>query len=227
MSEKKYVLTMIEKFAKPGAIFAMVADSYDIYKFCDMLGEDDEIREKIIAHGKTGGLVVIRPDSGDPLVVLPTLIRKLDKYFGSVRNEKGYKVLNNVRLIWGDGINELSIRTILMKLVSMEGYSADNIAFGIGGALLQIVNRDTQKFAMKCSAAMINGEWVDVFKDPITDSGKKSKKGRFMVVRENGQIKTVPYDESKADSDIMKVRYNNGKSYNEITFNEVRANSEM
>lgn len=227
MSEKKYVLNMIEKFAKPGAIFAMVADSYDIYKFCDMLGEDTEIREKIIAHGKTGGFVVIRPDSGDPVVVLPALIRKLDKYFGSVRNEKGYKVLNNVRLIWGDGINELSIRTILMKLVSMEGYSADNIAFGMGGALLQIVNRDTQKFAMKCSAAMINDEWVDVFKDPITDKGKKSKKGRFMVVRENGVIKTVSYDESLKDADMLKVRYKNGNSYNEITFNEVRANSEM
>lgn len=48
-----------------------------------------------------------------------------------------------------------------------------------------------------------------------------------MVVRENGQIKTVPYDESKADSDIMKVRYNNGWAYNEISFNQVRANSEM
>ena len=30
----------------------------------------------------------------------------------------------------------------------------------MGGALLQGIDRDTQKFAMKCSAAQINGVWV-------------------------------------------------------------------
>lgn len=213
---------MVKQFSKPGAIYAVVSDSYDIYKAVDMWGTG---LKDLVING--GGTLVIRPDSGDPAIVVPKLLEKLDGYFGSVKNSKGFKVLNNVRIIWGDGINELSIQTILMRAVSIGGFSADNIAFGMGGALLQIVNRDTQKFAMKCSAAMINGEWVDVFKDPITDSGKKSKKGRFMVVRENGQIKTVPYDESKADSDIMKVRYNNGKAYNEISFTQVRANSEM
>lgn len=213
---------MVKQFSKPGAIYAVVSDSYDIYNAVDMWGT--ELKDLVI---NGGGTLVIRPDSGDPAVVVPKLLKKLDQYFGSTVNEKGFKVLNNVRIIWGDGINELSIRTILMVAVTMNKFSADNLAFGMGGALLQIVNRDTQKFAMKCSAAMINGEWVDVFKDPITDSGKKSKKGRFMVVRENGQIKTVTYDESKADSDIMKVRYNNGKAYNEISFTQVRANSEM
>jgi nicotinamide phosphoribosyltransferase len=227
MSEKKYVLNMLNNFAKPGAIFAMVADSYNIYDFVEMISSDEEIKKKIIEHGKTGGITVIRPDSGDPAVVVPKLLEMLEKGFGTVKNDKGYKVLNYVRLIWGDGINELSIKTIIMRAVSFAGFSADNLAFGMGGALLQIVNRDTQKFAMKCSAAMINGVWVDVFKDPITDSGKKSKKGRFMVIRENGEIKTIPYDETKKDLDIMKVRYADGSRFNEISFSQVRANSEM
>ena len=59
----------------------------------------------------------------------------------------------------------------------MSGYSADNIAFGMGGGLLQHVNRDTMKFAMKCSAIVKDGHVVEVYKDPITDQGKKSKKG--------------------------------------------------
>lgn len=225
-SEKKYVLTMIDKFAKPGAIFAMVADSYDIYNFCDILGEDEEIREKIIAHGKTGGLVVIRPDSGDPAVVIPKLLNKLEKYFGATKNEKGYKVLNNVRLIWGDGINELSINTILMVVMTMNGFSADNIAFGMGGALLQIVNRDTQKFAMKCSAAFIDGKWVDVFKDPVTDPEKKSKSGRFMLIKDNNGFQTIPYNEQLAHNDLLKTRYINGVSKNETNFQQIRLNSE-
>jgi nicotinamide phosphoribosyltransferase len=85
-------------------------------------------------------------------------------------------VLNNVRIIQGDGIDHASIRSILFSL-TIAGYSADNIAFGQGGALLQQVNRDTLKFAMKCSAARVNGEWRDVYKDPVTDTGKKSKRG--------------------------------------------------
>ncbi len=213
---------MVKQFSKQGSIYAVVSDSYDIYNAVDMWGT--ELKDLVI---KNGGTLVIRPDSGDPAVVVPKLLHKLDKYFGSVVNNKGYKVLNNVRIIWGDGINELSIRTILMVAMTMNGFSADNLAFGMGGALLQIVNRDTQKFAMKCSAIYRDGEWIDVFKDPITDSGKKSKKGRFMVIRENGEIKTIPYDEAKKDLDIMKVRYADGSRFNEISFSQVRANSEM
>ena len=65
--------------------------------------------------------------------------------------------MNNVRLIQGDGVNEHTIRTILGGFQAY-GWSADNIAFGMGGALLQQIDRDTQKFAMKCSSITVNGE---------------------------------------------------------------------
>jgi nicotinamide phosphoribosyltransferase len=224
MSEKQYVLNMIDKFATPGAVFAIVADSFNVFKFCEMLGDDPEIREKIEKHGKTGGLLVIRPDSGDPVEVIPRLLQSLDKNFGSITNEKGYKVLNNVRLIWGDGINKLSIRSILRMIVDVMGFSADNIAFGMGGALLQIVNRDDLQFAMKCSSAFIGNEWVDVFKDPITDKGKKSLAGLLDVFEVDGKlvvqkVETLANFESK-----MKVRYMNGELKNQISFVEVREN---
>lgn len=212
---------MVKQFSKPQSIYAVVSDSYDIYNAVDMWGT--ELKQLVIDGG---GTLVIRPDSGDPSIVIPKILHKLDKYFGSTVNSKGYKVLNNVRVIWGDGINELSIKTILTVCVDVNGFSADNLAFGMGGALLQQVNRDTQKFAMKASAICINGVWHDVFKDPITDRVKASKKGRFMVVSENGEIKTVPLDESQLDRDIMKVRYSNGQSLNDINFSQVRANSE-
>ena len=48
----------------------------------------------------------------------------------------------------------------------------------MGGALLQKVDRDTMKFAFKCSAIQIGGEWRDVYKDPATDHGKRSMKRR-------------------------------------------------
>lgn len=212
---------MVEQFSKEGSIYAVVSDSYDIFNAVENIwGKElaDLVRER-------KGTLVIRPDSGDPVEVLPKLLMSLYKNFGGVKNDENYIVLNNVRLIWGDGINERSIRSILRMVVDVMGFSADNIAFGMGGALLQIVNRDTMKFAMKASAAMINGEWVDVFKDPITDAGKASMKGRFSVVVEDGQYKNVPMIQT-GEGDQLKVRIVNGHPTNELSFAEVRANSE-
>lgn len=230
--EKQYVLNMLDQFAKPGAIVAMVADTYDIFEFANLIGDDPEIKERIVAHGKTGGFVVIRPDSGDPVKINIQLIEILGQKFGYTINDKGFKVLNSVRIIQGDGVNELSIRSILGAFMAM-GWGADNIAFGMGGALGQMVNRDTQKFAQKASAICINGEWKDVFKDPITDSGKKSKKGRVTLYKSDGQFisgvegvtPTSWTDKSTVWMPALEEVYRNGKLVKECTFAEVRNNA--
>ena len=95
-------------------------------------------------------------------------------------NDKGYKVLNNVRIIQGDGIDGADeIDSILYNLCEIGGFSADNLAFGMGGGSLQQVNRDTLKFAMKLSAVKVDGEWRDAFKCPADAPWKASKGGRF------------------------------------------------
>jgi nicotinamide phosphoribosyltransferase len=83
-----------------------------------------------------------------------------------------------VRLIQGDGITADSIKGILDSIIGA-GWSTDNLSFGSGGGLLQKVDRDTLKFAFKCSYAVVNGEGRPVYKQPITDGGKASKSGRF------------------------------------------------
>lgn len=65
-------------------------------------------------------------------------------------------------------------------------WSADNVAFGSGGALLQKMHRDTQKCAYKCSFATVDGENRDVYKEPVTDKAKKSKKGAFEAAWQGG-----------------------------------------
>ena len=231
MSERQYALNMIDKFAKPGAIFAMVADSYDVFKFCNMIGDDPEIKAKIEAHGATGGFVVIRPDSGDPVTVNRQLIEILGEKFGYTVNAKGFKVLNNVRLIQGDGINELTVRSILGAFMAM-GWSADNIAFGMGGALLQIVDRDTQRFAMKSSSACIDGIWVDVQKDPVTDPGKKSKAGRVSLYKNGREYRsdvTTPLGWTDFGvgswTEVLEEVYRDGKLIRDMNFDQVRSNS--
>ena len=219
---------MLKQFGREGSILAVVSDSYDVFNAAENLW-GGKLKEEVIASGAT---VVIRPDSGDPETVCRKLVQILHKQFGAVKNDKGFYVLNNVRLIQGDGVNEQSIRSILGSFMAY-GYSADNIAFGMGGALLQQIDRDTQRFAMKCSSARINGKWVDVQKDPITDSGKKSKAGRVTLWTNSGgefaSGVTAPTGWSDKGiggwTDALQVVFQNGNLFNEIDFATVRANS--
>lgn len=225
-NEVKAYDNMLTQFAKPGSIVAVVSDSYDIFNAASKLW-GEELKQKVIDSGAT---VVIRPDSGDPDTVCRKLVEILGQKFGYTVNDKGYKVLNNVRIIQGDGVNEQTIRTILGGFAAY-GWSADNIAFGMGGALLQQVDRDTQKFAMKCSAALINGEWVDVQKDPVTDSGKKSKAGRVQLWESGGEfISSVNRpntwtDRGTAWAPVLQEVFRDGKLVTEYTFEQVRANA--
>lgn len=182
-NEAQAYRNMLRNFAKPGSIVAVVSDSYDIFNAVENLW-GGELKQEVIDSGAT---LVIRPDSGDPVEVVTKVAKLLDSKFGSTINDKGYKVLNVVRIIQGDGINIDTVSAILESL-KQNGFSADNVAFGMGGALLQAAQRDDQKFAMKCSAALIGDEWVDVYKDPITDKGKTSKKGRLALIDNKNSV---------------------------------------
>jgi len=231
-NETKSFSNMMELYAKPNSISAYVSDSYDIYEACRKWGT--ELKDKVIA---SGGTIVIRPDSGDPAVVVRDCLIILDKYFGHTM-VKGYRLLNNVRIIQGDGINHKSIEDILFN-AKIAGYSADNIAFGQGGALLQAVDRDTLKFAMKCSAIAVREQtgnredgilgklvWRDVYKDPITDSGKVSKRGRFSVIKNGTKYETVGLIPG-SDRDELKPRFMNGVLVNTTTLDAVRERAKI
>lgn len=216
---------MLKQFGGKYPIISVVSDSYDIFNAVQkMWGE--ELKAEVL---ESGSMLVVRPDSGDPAEVVSKVALILDAAFGSTVNTKGYKVLNGVRIIQGDGINEESIRDILSALRGY-GFSADNVVFGQGGALLQQVDRDTCRFAMKASAAKIDGRWIDVFKDPVTDTVKHSKKGRLMLYRdrETGELFTgIEAHGAQEKYDLMlDTVFLNGKIVKEYSFKEVRENSE-
>lgn len=211
---------MLKRFAKPGSMVAVVSDSYDIY---NATGEiwGKKLKQQVLDSGAT---VVIRPDSGDPLMVPIEIIQVLSERFGYTVNSKGYKVLHpSVRVIQGDGITIDSLPTIISNL-ERAGFAIDNLAFGMGGGLLQHVNRDTQKFAMKTSAVRVKGEWRDVYKDPVGDHGKQSKKGQLALIRESGKWETVRY-EGWAWADHMVPVFRDGVVQKDWTFAEIRERS--
>ena len=219
-NEKDAYKNMIDKYKENG-IFAVVSDSYDIFYAADVIW-GQELKQDVI---DSGAIVVIRPDSGDPVEVVAKLLSILDARFGSTKNARGYRLLNNVRIIQGDGINETIIRAILERAMSMQ-YSADNLAFGMGGALLQGMDRDTQKWAMKCSAMKIDGEWRDVYKAPVTDTGKVSKRGRVTLVLDDyNNYRTVPEYAVGDQVEVLEVVFEDGHIVKEYSFEEVRTNS--
>ena len=215
---------MIRQYGKPGAIFACVSDSYDVYAAIEHLW-GSRLKQEVIDSGAT---LVVRPDSGNP----PDVVEKCAQLTGPrIRQhpeQQGLQGPESRSADSGDGVNPVSIKEILERLKGA-GFAADNIAFGMGGALLQQLNRDTQKFAMKCSAARIDGKWVDVFKDPVTDPGKVSKKGRLDLMRDGTtrEFLTFAIDETPASqpSELVEV-FRDGEITKEWTFAEVRARSE-
>jgi len=214
---------MVGQFGKPGAIYAVVSDSYDLYAAIEHLW-GEALRQQVIDSGAT---LVVRPDSGDPETVVARTLELLAERFGTTVNSKGYRVLNTVRVIQGDGVNPVSIKAILDRTLK-DGFSASNIAFGMGGALLQQLNRDTQKFAYKTSAAKVAGAWRDVFKDPVTDSGKRSKRGLLGLARDSGAWRTVAVEGEQfaptgGGENLLAPVWRNGALLIDQTFAQVRA----
>ena len=199
----------------PTGIVACVSDSFDIFRACnEYWGE--ELKEQILNRD---GVLVIRPDSGDPVFTLLKIFGILMDKFGFTINEKGYKVLpQQVRVLQGDGVNIDSIRAIYGAL-EVNGISAENLVLGMGGALLQKVDRDTQKFAFKCSHAIVNDKDIDVQKNPLEMDGhgtlsrsfKKSKAGRLKLIKTNEGYKTVREEEFPDSKDELVTVFENGK----------------
>lgn len=218
--ETEAYANMLKQFSGAGKIVAVVSDSYDLWNAIDNIW-GEELKDKV---EENGGTIVIRPDSGDPVEIVTETIERLMNRFGNRTNDKDYRVLPDyVRVIQGDGISSRMIAEIL-EAMKDKNQSAANIAFGMGGELLQKVNRDTMKFAMKASAAKIRGQWVDVYKDPITDQGKKSKRGRLALIRNgNGRYETIRENKLNGQENLLGTVYKNGKLIIEHNFEEIRA----
>ncbi len=219
---------MLHCFAAPNSLVAVVSDSYDLFNAVENLW-GDKLKQEVIDSKAT---VVIRPDSGHPATIVLKTAQLLEKKFGITRNKKGFRVLNNIRIIQGDGINEDSIKEILDTLLE-HGYSATNIAFGMGGGLLQDLNRDSLKFAMKASNVIVDGEHREVFKDPITDPGKRSKGGKLDLIKEEnypylGAYKTVKLSPGhiQCPNSEMQIVFENGELFSEDNLETIRRRSQ-
>lgn len=236
----------------PIGILSLVSDTWDLWRviidYCVVL--KDEILDR-------NGKLVIRPDSGDPVDILCGLntnqkymdnadgerfvdttkpeykgvIELLYEIFGGTITSTGYKKLHEkIGAIYGDSINILRADQIDERMMS-KGFATTNYVLGVGSYSLQYVTRDTHGFAQKATYVEIdmgNGpEGIEIFKDPITDSGvKKSARGLIAVnLDENdGYVlkDQATWDDVLSDSNCMLPIFKDGSLMNSVDFDTIR-----
>ena len=197
-------------------LVSVVSDSWDIYNACENLW-GNELYDDVVSEDRT---LVVRPDSGDPNVVVPSCMDILGDKFGYTVNDKGFKVLPNyIRLIQGDGISRHTLPGLLDSIMDA-GWSLDNIVFGSGGGLLQNCDRDTLRFAMKCNWVDVDGEVRGVYKKPASDQSKNSKEGKLKLVEGNNGLETV--NQTDPREDVLVEVFRNGELLVDVSFDEVR-----
>lgn len=207
--------------APEGGIISVVSDTWDIFNAAKMWGLLVEVvRQRNLT-------LVVRPDSGKIWDVLPRVLSTLRSEFGATKNSKGFDVLNNVKVLWGDGINEDTCHEAF-EIAEILKISADSIITGSGGGLMQAnIDRDTCKFAFKASAVEVDGKWSGIAKDPITDQGKQSKKGLLDLKydEELGQYWTVDLFNNNSGllPSALVTYFENGKVLHKDSLEDIRA----
>jgi len=214
---------MMQQF--PTGLVAVVSDSWDIMGACEFLW-GHHLKDEVLARD---GTVVIRPDSGVPHEIVPDVFDVLGKRFGYTVNEKQFRELPpQVAVIQGDGMDYDECGRILEAL-NRRGWSSNQLAFGMGGALLQRLHRDTQRCAFKCSYVEVDGEQRPVSKLPTTDNSKASKAGRMKVIRNENTKQWTTYTEDhehyefiKPEHDQLREVFRDGELLIEVTLSDVR-----
>ncbi len=215
--------TMLERFARYGTL-SVVSDSYDIsHAVSDTWGKalHDAVKQ-------SGAMLIVRPDSGDPIDTPVQVVAQLAYAFGTSLNSRGYKVIDHrVRVMQGDGVSPQDMTMILGRMEAL-GFAADNIYFGIGSQLIQKVSRDTYSFAMKANAFMDEtGRWHDMAKRPATMQEKGSKAGRQAVVEELAELAACRLDEIGNRRNHLLPVYEDGNLLKDWTFEEIRARARV
>lgn len=162
-------------------------------------------------------------------------IEVLWEIFGGTETSTGHKMLDShIGLIYGDSITTKRAAEILDRL-EKKGFASLNVVFGVGSYTYQCNTRDTFGFAVKATHTVVDGESVSIFKDPITDSKKKSAKGllqvgaRKLIYGEDGEV--VSYDEivltddvtpEVEDTGLLTTLFEDGKFVRQETLMDIR-----
>ena len=228
--EVAFINYLMDNQTKTG-VLSIVSDTWDFWRL--VTEYLPKMKDKIMARD---GTVVIRPDSGDPVDIIcgthaklggdtpeqRGLIECLWDVFGGTTTDKGYKLLDShIGAIYGDAITLERQKQIIERL-KQKGF-VPSVVLGIGSYSFQYVTRDTHGSAIKATNIVKDGRDLAIFKNPKTDTSKKSAKGLLRVEKENGRF--VMYDEQtrkQESTGLLKEVFRNGNLLHETSLKEIR-----
>lgn len=153
-TEDQAIDRMIEQFGD--GIFSFVADSYDYARGIRKLaGRAAVVRAK-------GGVLVGRPDSGDPVACVLEGLRVFADAFGYTVQEAGLKVLTHASIIQGDAVSDRLLFESLYPAMFEAGFCPSNLAIGMGEENHRAL-RSEMEHAYKTCAVGVRG--ADVQED--------------------------------------------------------------
>lgn len=221
----------------PTGIVSIVSDTYDLWNVLENYAKSrfDTIMNR-------DGKLVFRPDSGDPVKIIcgdpesdNPLAREgaleiLWRIFGGTINEKGFKVLDpHVGLIYGDGMYFERFE-MMLETMKEKGFASSNLVIGVGGLLLQNHNRDEFGYSLKATHIIRHSTGsVNIYKDPITDPGKKSKCGFMKLDYCSETNKFVTIDQVTPEEEktgLLQPVFRNGKVLKRYSLEQLRGNIE-
>lgn len=219
----------------PKGILSVVSDTWDLWHVIGSILP--AMKAQIM--GRPGKLV-IRPDSGDPVLILTGdatqlpgtlphkgVVEALWDLFGGTINAAGFKVLDShIGAIYGDSITEERARLICERL-KKKGFASTNVVYGIGSFTYQYVTRDTNGFAVKATWAKVSGVERMLFKNPVTDNGeKKSARGRIVIRHGEGGLQMIDgltLDQQADHTDnLLQPVWRDGRFLRKTTLAEIR-----
>lgn len=231
----KYLITEVE----PKGFVSVVSDTWNFWNILTYVVP--ALKDVIMARD---GRVVIRPDSGDPVLIVcgdpkgateeerKGAIELLWETFGGTYTSKGFRQLDpHIGCIYGDSISLDRCQEICKRLAA-KGFASTNIVLGIGSYTYQFITRDTLGFALKTTFGIFGGKEKALFKDPITDKDrfKKSQKGMVAVVHDDMTNDLKYIDglgvESRNqlfETDILRTIFLNGELLVDEDFRTIRA----
>lgn len=197
----------------PNGALSIVSDTYDFWH--NVTVNLPKLKDVIMNRD---GFISIRPDSGDPVEIMcgkdmespvtpqeKGLIETLWDIFGGTVNSKGYKVLDShIRAIYGDSMTPERTQEIYDRL-KKKGFSVDNYVLAAGSYTYQMNTRDSFGMAVKATHAIIDGKDTPLFKNPKTDSGKRSQRGAVTVFYED---ETLKFEDNLTMKEFHERKYN-------------------
>lgn len=154
-------------------------------------------------------------------------VQVLWELFGGETTSTGHMLLDShIGLIYGDSITTQRCLAILEGL-DYKRFASGNVVFGIGSFTYNCLSRDVFGFAVKATYTEVDGEGIEIFKDPKTDSKKKSAKGLLFVTRdEKGElvlIDQVSAEKEASGDNLLVTRFKDGVFYNLTTLDIIRS----